>query len=177
MSRVRDLRKPVPRVAALLGAVLAASPAAASEGDLEIFPQPVPLIVLIALFAVIIWPANALLWRPLLRVFDERSDRIAGTRARAEKVAAEAKDVLSTYEASVVRARQAADGERGRILDAARHEHAELTAVVRREAESQVTAAREAVEAAVQRARRDLQATAAELGREAAARVLGRPLS
>ena len=52
-----------------------------------------------------------------------------------------------------------------------------MTADARRSAEAEVAAAREAVGAAFERARSDLQGAARELGREAAARVLGRPLS
>lgn len=173
MAPVRNL----PGALAISAIALAAAPAAASSGGIEIFPQIGPLIVLVVFFAVLIWPANQLLWRPLLRVFDERRERIAGTRARAEKIASEAEDVLSAYQASVERARLGAESERAKILEAARREQGQVTADARRSAEAEVAAAREAVGAAFERARSDLQGAARELGREAAARVLGRPLS
>jgi hypothetical protein len=61
---------------ALLAGGLAASPASAAAG-LEIFPQPIPLLGLIVLFTILILPANALLWQPLLRVLDQRRERLA----------------------------------------------------------------------------------------------------
>jgi F-type H+-transporting ATPase subunit b len=180
---------------AALGALalaLVAAPAAAASGGLEIFPTPFaksfgelfslafftyPVVWLVALYTVLIWPANALIWRPLLRVLADRGERIAGTRARAEKIASQAQDVLASYQSAVERARRAADSDRAKVLENARTEQSQLTTDARRGAEIEVAAAREAVGAALGRARADLQAAAKELGREAAARVLGRPLS
>jgi F-type H+-transporting ATPase subunit b len=179
MVRVRKPRRALPSAIALL----AAAPAAASEG-LEIFPDvpsaehPVTaLVVQLVLFALLIWPANRLLWRPLLGVLEQRRDRIAGNRARAEKVAADAEDVLGEYQSSVEHARRSAESDRATRLEGARREQAQLTAEARKAAEAEVAAARETVAAALGRARGELQAAAEQLGREAAARVLGRPLS
>jgi F-type H+-transporting ATPase subunit b len=178
MARAHHQRTPAACALASLGGALASAPAAASAGGgLEIFPKLLPLLVLIALFTVLIWPANRLLWRPLLRVLDERRDRIAGARARAEKIAAEAQDVLASYQSAVERGRRAADAERARQLEEARGEHGRVTSAARSAAEEEVTAARVAVAAALERARGELRATAEDLGREAAARVLGRALS
>jgi F-type H+-transporting ATPase subunit b len=188
MPRLRMLRQALlPCALALLAAV----PAAAAGDSIEIFPDvpgswddvlspklfASPLVQLIALFALLIWPANQILWRPLLRVFEERAERIAGSRARAEKIAAEANDVLGSYEQAVERARRGADVDRSAILDGARKEQSQVTADARRAAEVEVSAARDAVDAALERARASLGSAADELGREAAAQVLGRPLS
>jgi F0F1-type ATP synthase membrane subunit b/b' len=165
-------------------ALLAASPAAASEGGLEIFPDlpsaehPVTaLVIQLVLFVLLIWPANRLLWRPLLGALEQRGQRIAGSRARAEKITREAEDVLGAYESAVERARRAADGERASLLESARREQAQLTSNARKAAETEVAAARETIAAALGRARGQLRSAADELGREAAASVLGRPLS
>ena len=188
MARLRKLRQALPCAITLLAAV----PAAASSGEgIQIFPDvpgswdevfspalfASPLVQLLALFALLIWPANRILWRPLLRVFEARAERIAGSRARAEKIASEADDVLGAYEAAVERARRGADGDRAQILEDARREQSQVTADARRAAEAELAAAREAVDAALERARTGLQASAEELGRAAAAQVLGRPLS
>jgi F-type H+-transporting ATPase subunit b len=162
----------------LVAAAFAATPAAASGGGLEIFPQwTTTLPLLVVLFVILIVPANALLWQPLLRVLDQRRERIAGTRARAEKIANEAENVLASYQSSVERARIAAESDRAKVLESARSEQSQLTHDARKSAETEVAAARAAVDAALGRARADLQAAARDLGREAAARVLGRQLS
>jgi F0F1-type ATP synthase membrane subunit b/b' len=193
MARLRKLRQALPGAIALAAILLLAPGGAAASGGegIEIFPDvptswdrifslelfASPLVQLLALFALLIWPANQLLWRPLLRVFEARGERIAGSRARAEKVASEAEDVLGAYESAVERARRSADGDRAQILEGARRQQSQLTAEARRAAETEVTAAREAVDAALDRARSGLQSSADELGREAAAQVLGRTLS
>lgn len=173
MAPVRHL----PGTLAMLGVALAAAPAAAASDGIEIFPQPVPLAILIALFTVLIWPANHLIWRPLLQLFDERRERIAGTRARAEKLASEAEDVFTAYQSAVERGRLAAEAERSELLESARREQAQVTADARRAAEAEVAAARDAVGTALDAARAKLAAEARELGRDVAAQVLGRPLS
>jgi len=194
MARLRKLRQALPCALALLAAVPAA---ASSGGGIEIFPEfpffipdsaselarfgrelvASPMAQLVVLFALLVVPANRLIWSPLLRVFEERGERIAGSRARAEKVASEADDVLGAYEQAVERARRGADADRAKILEVARTEQSQVTADARRSAEAELGAAREAIDAALERARASLGSAADELGREAAAQVLGRPLS
>lgn len=163
---------------ALAAGAFVSTPAAAAGAGIEIFPQWfTTLPLLLALFVILIFPANVLLWQPLLRVLDQRRERIAGTRARAEKIASEAQNVLAGYESSVERARIAAESDRGKVLESARSEQTQVTQDARKSAEAEVAAARTAIDAALDRARADLQDAARDLGREAAARVLGRQLS
>jgi F-type H+-transporting ATPase subunit b len=157
-------------------ALLAAAPAGAAEDAIEIFPDPRLLIPLVALFAALLWPLSAVLWRPLLRVLDERRERIEGTRARAQKVAAEAENVLGAYQRAVEQARVAAEGDRRGTLEVARQDQAQITGDARRSADAEVAAARARVASSVDAARSELQHTVQELARDAAARVLGRPL-
>lgn len=180
MSRARAQRSAhrSRRVSVLAAAaLLAAAPARAAESGIEIFPDPKLLIPLVALFAALIWPLSAVLWRPLLRVLDERRERIEGTRQRAQKVAAEAEDVLGGYQRVVEQARRAAEGDRRGLLDAARQDQTKITGDARRSADAEVAAARARVASSVDAARSELQRTIQELARDAAARVLGRPLA
>jgi F-type H+-transporting ATPase subunit b len=181
MTRARAQRPALRfRLAPALAAgalAFAAAPARASEGGIEIFPDPNLLIPLLALFAVLVWPLNAVLWRPLLRVLDERRERIEGTRARAQKIAAEAEDVLGNYQRAIEQARRVAEADRRELLDGTRQDQAQITGEARRAADAEVAAARARVAASVEQARAELQPAAADLAREAAARVLGRPLA
>lgn len=182
MNRARAQRSALRprRLAPALSAgalALAAAPARAAETGIEIFPDPHILIPLLALFAALVWPLSAVLWRPLLRVIDERRERIEGTRARAQKVAAEAEDVLGNYQRAVEQARRAAEADRRELLDGTRHDQTQITGAARRSADAEVAAARARVARAVEEARAELQRAAQELAREAAARVLGRPLA
>ena len=157
--------------------LLVAAPAFGSEGNLVLIPSLEMLGVLIALFVILIFPLHALLFRPIFAVLDARAEKIAGTRARAEKIAAEADEVLARYESSVRGAREEAERERKERLAAARGESAEQSAAARAEAEREIERAREQIDAGLAEARESLRPQAELLAREAAARVLGRALS
>jgi len=158
----------------LLG--LHAAPAFAAEGDLAIFPDA-RMFLLIGLFVLLIFPADKLLFRPLLATLDERARRIAGARERAHEVMHQADHVLAGYQRAVEAARDDADGHRKERLATARHELLRITREARGLAEDEVARARQQVQAGVAEARAVLRGESQRLGQEAAARVLGRQLA
>lgn len=172
-------RKSPPSIAvaipALAVALLAALPAQAAGAALEIFPDQ-RIFYLIALFVVLVFPVNKLLFHPIFRVLDEREARIEGARKQADEVGAEAEATLDRYRKAVQSAREEAEGSRKGVLEQARREQARLTGSVRSEAEAALNRAREEVAGALADARAQLRRQAQELAREAAARVLGRSL-
>lgn len=157
--------------------LLAATPALAAEGGLVLIPSLEMLGALIALFVILIFPVHTLVFRPIFAVFDARAEKIAGTRARAERIAADAEEVLTRYEGSLREAREEAERERKERLAAARSESAEQSAAARAEAEREIERARDQISAGLVEARSSLRPQAELLAREAAARVLGRELS
>jgi len=179
---------------ALLVALLIAAPlpAFAAEGGLQLLPELPPFLsgvaaaigapvgwgtlILLLFFPALLVPLNALLFKPLLRLFDEREDRIAGTRARAEKLERNAAETLHRYESALRETREAAELERRGTLDAVRRESHQETAAARGEAEARIESARREVGAALESARSGLRAQAEELARQAASQVLGRAL-
>lgn len=178
MARKIQLAGAVRRGAPVAASVLlAATPAAAAEGGLQIFPDPLFLVCLMAIFGLLILPLNKLLFSPLLRVLDERRERIEGAKGRAEQVAKEADGVLARYETEVRAAKDEAETGRRSMIESARREQADATASVRAEAEQRLAGARDEVGRSLTQARTELRAHAEELAREAASRVLGRPLS
>lgn len=165
-------------IASLAGAaLLVAGPAWAAEGGLQIIPDPKLLAVLVIVFALLIAPVNRLLVQPLLRVLDERHERIEGARARAGAVAQEAESVLSGYQAALDQARRAAAAERQRQLETARREEKATSGGAREAAEEQIERARGEIDAALVTARGTLRREAELLAREAAERILGRRLA
>lgn len=166
-----------PSLLALVLAVTVAAPVQAASGGLEIFPDPTRLLILVVLFTLLVWPANVLLWRPVLRALDERSDQIQGSRDRADKVAAEADTILARYQEAVTRARTEAQVEHRGLLDQARSEQSGITAEARGAAEAEVSGARREIASALDDARGQLRGQVEELARTAAAQVLGRELS
>jgi F-type H+-transporting ATPase subunit b len=162
---------------------LLASEAFASEGSLVIFPHDShgnfairDLVYLMVLFGLLVFPANALIFKPIFRVLDQREEKIAGARRHAERLFAEADGVLARYEQSVREVRQDAEQERKQTLERARADGGAKTAEARGEAEREVARAREEVAAGLDRARSTLRSQSQDLAREVAARALGRAL-
>jgi F-type H+-transporting ATPase subunit b len=157
-------------------AILATS-ASAAEGDLVLTPNVPMLFALIALFIALIFPVNALLFRPIFAALDAREEKIAGTRARAAKLAEEADAVLKRYQDSVRQVRaEAEQGRRGQLADA-KGSASEQLASARGDAEREIERARGEIQSALTAARSSLRGEAETLAREASARILGRDLS
>ncbi|MFI5319063.1 MAG: ATP synthase F0 subunit B [Myxococcota bacterium] len=178
-----------------LGIVLVAAPALA-DGGLSIFPDLIedalygthggeilanPLrstwLQLVVLFIVIVFPLNALVFKPLLRTLALRGEKIEGARSRAGTVAKQADEVLGRYEAAVGVARRSAENVRREALESARSEQARIGAAARSGAEQEVAQARAGVAGALQSARAALRGETERLAREVASKVLGRPLA
>jgi len=169
----------IARTAPLLAAAvpaLAAPAYAAAEGGLQIFPDA-RVFVLIVIFLLLVYPTHKILLEPLLRVLDERRERIEGARARAEGLSRQADEVLGRYEAAVREARDHAEGARRGALDGARRDQNRITSGARAEAERELAAAREVVARELEAARGQLRGEAGQLAREAASQVLGRGVS
>jgi F-type H+-transporting ATPase subunit b len=174
----RDRR--IARTALLIAvstSLLLASEAFASEGGLAIFPDPRMLMLLVVLFLVLVFPVNALILKPIFRVLDAREEKITGTRRQADRLIAEADEVLQRYEQTVREVRQDAEQERKQTVERARADGAATTTDVRNESKREVGRAREEVAAALDEARTGLRAQSEGLAKEVAAQALGRALS
>jgi F-type H+-transporting ATPase subunit b len=171
-------RRPIALLApptALSIAALAVSPAArAAEGHtLQIQPHWQQVVPLLVLFVVLVPVLNALLFRPLLDVLEEREKRIEGARVRAAELAREAAALAARHEAALQQAREAAHAEQVRHLEDARSQHQAAVGAARQEAEQQLAAARAEITAAAAVARAALGAETDSLARDIAARLLG----
>ena len=158
-----------------LAVVGIAAPAFAA-GDLVLIPEVPLLLALIVLFLILVVPVNTLLLQPLLRVLDEREERIDGTRNKADSLEREASEILERYESEVRAVREESEQQRRGVLDEARGQSTETTDAARATAEQQIDAARQEVNAALEQARGGLQSQARDLAQQAASQVLGRAL-
>jgi F0F1-type ATP synthase membrane subunit b/b' len=163
--------------AALAACALFAGAAAASEGGLVLLPDFTgKLPILIVLVALLIYPVNAILFKPIFQVLDAREAQTRGTRERAEKVMADAERTLADYERAVREVRAESEQSRKREAAAARAENSTVVDEARTESERHLERARTELAAALEQSRQALGARARELAEEAASRVLGRPL-
>ena len=158
------------------GLLIAPATASAAEG-LEIFPDFQQLAILIVLFAALVYPVNAWLVRPLLRVLEDREERIDGARDRAARVTERAEESLSRYRADIDTAKAEAEQQRRRLVEEARDEQTQLTRAARSEAEQRIEAARAEVGSALGQARTSLRGDAEVLARQAVERILGRAVA
>ena len=152
---------------------LVAAPAQAA-GDLVLFPDPLWLVILIVAFALLVAPMNALLFKPVFRVLDEREARIQGARRRAGQLQGEADEILRRYRDSVREVREEMEQHRRSQLEAAREESGAQAGAAREEAERIVERSRADLGVWLTSAKADLRSSVEPLARIAAERVLGR---
>lgn len=179
---MRSERAERPRSRALAAAGLAAglvlaAPALAAGDNIVLQPELDKLLALIALFVLLVFPVNTLLFKPIFAALDAREEKIAGTRARAAKLAADADEILRHYEAQVREAREEAELARRETLGQARSASLAQATAARSTAEGEIEGARREISAELEQARSGLRREAEQLAQEAAGRVLGRPLS
>ncbi|MAG32553.1 MAG: hypothetical protein CL908_16845 [Deltaproteobacteria bacterium] len=132
-------------------------------------------IMLIA-FVLLIFPLNALLFKPIFSALDARADRIQGARERSGQLEQEADSVLERYETAIHQARSEGEAARQEQLGRAREEQLALTTQARGEAESELERAREELGQSLEEARASLRTSAEDLAQAAAEQVLGRAL-
>jgi F-type H+-transporting ATPase subunit b len=156
--------------------LMAAAPARAA-GSLSLEPEGSVLIVLLVGFVLLIFPLNRLIFRPLLKVVDERDAKIEGARRRASQLEEEATASIRKYRGAIREAREEAEAGRRVRLEAARSEQGSITGEARGEAEQEIARARSEIAASLDEARTSLRGASEELALVAAERILGRPIT
>ena len=132
------------------------------------------VIFFVLLLTVIL---DRLLFKPILRVIDERERAIKSARELAEKSAAEARAATAEFDRKTAEARGEIYKQMDEMRRAALAERSEILARTRAEAEAEVAAAAATLQADAEEARRRLSAEADALGAAAAERILGRRAS
>lgn len=132
------------------------------------------LVLQLINFLLLMFLLNRLLFRPLVRLLDERTARTEGRQAEATRAEAEADAKLADYEGKLRAARAAADEARGEVLRSAEAERQGLLAQAAAEAEHTVAEIRARVRSEADQARRALRAESNALATAAATRILGR---
>lgn len=157
-------------------ALVGAMPVHAADG-LVLVPEGPLLIVLIVAFAVLVFPVNALVFKPLFRVLEEREARIDGARARAAEIEVEANALLERYREAIRESREETESRRRSELEVARTEQGARSDQARSAAQEVIGQGRVELEAWLGEARRELRQNAGPLAQIVAERVLGRGLS
>jgi F-type H+-transporting ATPase subunit b len=128
------------------------------------------------LFLLTVFVLTQWLWKPYIRVREERVSRVDGYRQEAERLEREAASRLARVEAQLAEARRVGSAERARARNEAQAHEAKLVADAQAASQRALADARARVEAAVAAERAKLHDRAAFLGREITEKVLGRSL-
>ncbi len=132
------------------------------------------LIIQLVNFLVLMVLLDRILFRPMLRVLQERQERTEGRRRQAETLEAEAESIWADYQAKIREAKAEADRVRTQLIHEAEARRQKLLADAAAEAETQLAKIRAQVRAEADEARKVLEADARTLAQELAERLLER---
>ena len=137
------------------------------------------LSVLWVIFFVLLCTAllNALLFKPLLRVMQERGHTVSSARALADTASADARSALAEFDAQTTAARAEVYREMDHRRRAALDERAAVLDETRRAVQTQLQEETAALRSDVEKARTTIERDAQALGAAVASKVLGRDLA
>jgi F-type H+-transporting ATPase subunit b len=158
-------------------ALLALSDVAPQSHEPQLIDLDGTVFIQLGLFFVLMLVLRQFLWRPYLKVKGERVTRVDGYREDAVRLEAEAAKRLAQAEAALADARRVGAGERAEARAVAQRREQELITSANVAAQKTLADARARVDAALQGERTKLQQTAAEIGMQAARKILGREVS
>ncbi len=135
------------------------------------------ILVQMVNFIVLVLVLNHLLYKPLLRILDERREKIEGTLEEAERMMEEAERKLEEYNSRIRQARQQAQQIVADGKQKASDEHKRILVTVRKDAEARLEQLQKELEAQKESARQVLRRQAEVLSIRIAEKMLGRSLS
>jgi len=128
----------------------------------------------IVLFLAMVFFLQRFLFRPLLKLWDEREDLIEGNRKKAETLSKQVDQMVVYYEAQLWAARRLAQEERERIRRQAGKEQEEIVQVARTEANETIADLREKIALEYREALKRIQDESEAMGKSIAGRILGK---
>jgi F-type H+-transporting ATPase subunit b len=135
------------------------------------------VFVMLGLFFVVMFVLTHWLWRPYLRVKEERVARVDGYRAEASRLESDAAARLARVEAELAEARRLGSAQRASARSEAHLREQKIVADAQAAAQQALAQARTRLEAAFAAERDKLHTRASVLGTEITEKVLGRPVT
>jgi F-type H+-transporting ATPase subunit b len=134
-------------------------------------------IVQFALFLILMFVANKLMFQPYLALRERRKAGIEGARAEAERMTAQADGKLAEYEKQVAVARNRANEEARKVrAEAVTHER-DTTEAARATAQKSIDEAQAKMRTETEAARKQLLPQADALAKQIASKLLGREVA
>lgn len=135
------------------------------------------LIIQIVNFIIFLVIVNYLIFKPVVRVLDERRQRIDGTMEQAQQMEAEIQRRLEEYEARIQEAKGQAADEKERLRRDGESISKEIVEKARTELARDIPIIRKQIVSEMERVRRELDKRAHDMARDIACRVLGREIA
>lgn len=140
---------------------------------MTIYPD-ITLLYQIALFLVFMVLINQILFKPMLRVIEERRTRTVGRRERAAEAEGKSAEIWKSYQAQLGEAKSVAENVRIDLVRQGETEGRKITETASAEAEKTVTELRARVQSEALEAKKALRAEVEVLARSMAEKILGR---
>lgn len=134
------------------------------------------VLIHLVMFLAMVGILNALLFKPLLRVMDERESRVSGNRSAAEHATHDLEAMKNSYLEKLEQVRKQASAEKDALKKIAEAEEEKIVRAAREQAGNLVSSLRERIAAEYQGARDQLATQSQDMGRQIAARILGRSI-
>ena len=158
----------------LEAAAAGAAPRAAEPQLLDIDGT---VFLMVGVFLLVLGVLWLLLWRPYLRVRDERVARVEGAREQAVQLDAEAAARLSRVESALAEARRAGEAEAAKLRIEAQAREQRIMAEAQGAARTMLAEARAKLDQTVATEKASLERQTAALARDIAEKALGRRLA
>jgi F-type H+-transporting ATPase subunit b len=143
---------------------------------LQILPD-LTLVLQIVIFLIFMWVMNRMLFRPTLRVLEERERQIQGARGKAADLEAQVEAAIARYNASIREARAAGENERSRFVREAIAEEERIANEGRAKAAETLTRIQESIAREAVTARAELKSRGHEFASLITEQVLGRRIA
>jgi len=154
--------------------MLAAAPRSAEAQLLDIDGT---VFVMLGIFLVLLLILWVFLWRPYLRVRDERVARVDGAREKAAQLDADSTTRLARIETALAEARRGGNAETSKLRLEAQVREQQIITEAQDAAHKMMVQARTEIEAALATEKANLQKYTDQLGRQIAEKTLGRRLA
>jgi F-type H+-transporting ATPase subunit b len=135
------------------------------------------VFVMLGLFLLLLLILWQFLWKPYLRVHDERVARVEGARQEAAKLDSEAVTRLAGIDSALTEARRSGNAEIAKLRLAAQAQEQKIVAEAQAAGRKMLAESRAKLEATVAAERANLKAHTTSLAREIAEKTLGRRLA
>ncbi len=156
---------------------ICAAVAAPQSNESQLLDLDGTVYIMLAIFLLAVAVLSRWLWRPYLRVREERVTRVEGFREEAARMDADAEARLQRCQADLAEARRAGSHELARARNQAQIREQAILAGAQAQAQRDLAAARARIETALAAEKSSLAARAQALGAEAAERILGRKVA